>query len=324
VQGYAAVGSAANGQGGTVTVSGSSGTVTGGIDVPVSGPTFTQLLLRDATDGTRVRLYEQQFTTPKFSCPPGATCAEPAMPVNCLPGGFVVSEVSNLQVAGQIEGTLWQTTPAETVQVVGLGIVGNGQPQPILAVIVHTGSPVASVVLKTPYGTDTEAPTGQWAGLAVGLPSDFSKSGGDGITSSTLTATDASGKVLVPQGLAQSPAIVPPCVPCPAIAQATQGQNIPASKAPASKAPATGAVAPVPTPLPCAYPCGPAASNTRGAVPNIAMCVRPPLGSPWTPGAVGGGGGSAGGSSGSASGSASTGSAVSGSASSGPATVVNP
>jgi len=305
VQGYAATPSAGSPQGGTVSSSGS-GTVSGTVSVPPGGPTFTQLLLRTATDGTRVRLYEQQFTAPTFTCPPGAACPQPAMPA-CGPAGFISAEVSDDAVAGQIDGALWQSAPAETLEVVGLGIVGTGQPQPILVVIVHADPSVASVVLKTPYGTDTEAPTGQWAALAVQLPSDFSKSGADGMSSSTLSATDASGKPLVTEGLAQSRAIVPPCLPCPAVAQAPQAPPNTSGKAPS----ATGAVAPVPTPLPCQFPCPAVGSATKGAVPNIAMCVRPPLGAPGVPGAAGGGGGS-------------SGSSVSGSASSGPATVVNP
>jgi hypothetical protein len=272
-----------------------------------AGPSFTQLLLRNATDGARVRLYKQDITAPKVTCPAGASCPQPAMPP-CGPTTLATVEVSDDQVAGQTGGPLWPSTSAAApLDVVAVGVVGAGQPQPILVVAAKTDASVAKVTLTTPYGSDSQAPIGDWVALAVQLPQTFTKSGADGLGSSTLVATDSSGKTLVSQGLSQAPKLPPGCGPCPAL-----GAPVPAP-APNTK----GAVAPLPAQYVCQNPCSAEGSTTKGAVPNIAMCVRPP-----GTGTIGSGTSGAGTTTGNgAPGAAGGGSS---SASSGPATVTSP
>jgi hypothetical protein len=301
---------------------GQSGSASAGMStVTFTAPPSTQLLVRDASDGVRVRLYKQDITVPRVACPAGATCPQPAAPV-CGPVSSLTAEVSDDQVAGQTGGPLWASSSSSgPLDVVSVGVVGPGEPQPILVVVAQASAPVANVKLTTPDGTDAAAPTGGWVALAVQLPADFPTSGSDPLAGSTLVATDSSGTALASQGVSPAPRAGFACAPCAALGAPSKGATGSVSGG--------GAVAPTPAPLPCQAPCpavagnagaAPSGSPTNGSTtngsttnrgaPNIAMCVRPP-GPGTVPGASGGGGASAG------SGSASSGSASSGSASSG-------
>ncbi|HZQ57239.1 MAG TPA: hypothetical protein VFA84_04360 [Acidimicrobiales bacterium] len=233
-----------------------------------AGPAFTQLLLRDAKDGTRVRLYEQQLPLAKFRCPTGTECPTPTAPP-CAPSSFVTAEVSDDQVAGQTNGAVWGTSPTSPLEVVSLGVVGGGQPQPVLVVVARTQPAVADVTLTTPYGSDHAAPTGGWVALAVRLPADFSKSGTGGLINSTLTATDSSGTSLASHPLAQTPPSIgrdclPPCIAA-AAGSATGSAVAPGPGAPSGRAgttPSAGTATAPPVkgsaPGGCPFPCPPA------------------------------------------------------------------
>jgi hypothetical protein len=257
-------------------------TASPGVPGPI-GPKFTQLLLRDASDGTRVRLYEQEVTIPKVACPSGSECPQVMVPP-CAPTSFVTAEVSNDQVAGQTGGAVWSTSPSAPLEVVSLGVVGAGQPEPILVVVGRVQSSVAKVTLTTPYGTDVQAPTGGWVALAVGLPADFSKSGTGGLRTSTLVASDSSGKALSSQPVSQTAhGPGPACRPgCAALGTGPKGV------APGNASGSGGAAAPAGAPAPaggpgkglivdgCPFPCPATNSTAKGGVPNIAVCVAPP------------------------------------------------
>jgi hypothetical protein len=287
-----------------------SSVVVGSPTGPLTFPTLSRLLVRDSTDGVRVRLYKQDTTAPKVSCPAGAACPQ-VMPA-CAPTSVIVAQVSDPDVAGQVGGPVWTAASSASdgpLGLISLGVVGAGEPAPILVVVAQVQSSVAEVSLTTPFGSDKQAPTNGYVALAVQLPADFNTS--NQLSSSTLVATDSSGKTLVSQGLSQTPKLPPACVPCPALGAPTPAPN----GAPNTK----GGVAPVRPAYPCPLPCPPVASNTGGAVPNIAMCVRP---------GVGGGGPASAGSGGTTgpagSGGTTSGSAAPRNASSGPATVTNP
>jgi hypothetical protein len=252
----------------------------------LTAPKATQLLVRDAVDGVRVRLYERDMALPQVACPAGATCAQPATPA-CAPTSIVTAEVSTDQVAGTTGAPVWAPSSGAALDLVTVGVVGAGEPQPILTVVAKATSAVAKVTLTTPYGADHASSTDGWVALAVQLPADVGTSGGDPLATSTLVATDAAGTTLISTGLSPGPGAVPPCGPCLAV-------GAPARGAPAVATGGKGAVSPAIAPLPCPLPCAPVppstGSNTGAPVPNIAMCVS----------GGGSGGGSASGSAGSA------------------------
>ncbi len=160
----------------------------GSFSVAGSPTPQTQLLVRDAADGTRVRLYEAAFALPTPACPTGAMCAQPQIAA-CAPSAFVTAEVSDDQVAGTAGGVLWTPPAATTTEVVSAQVVGEGQPQPILVVIGHAGTDVAHVTLQTAAGQDSATPAANgWMALAVRLPA-----GSQGLPTGTLLATTSSG-----------------------------------------------------------------------------------------------------------------------------------
>jgi len=268
--------------------------------VTVASPAFTQLLVRNASDGTRVRLYEQQYPAPKITCTGGASCPEVMMPP-CGPSSFLTAEVSDDDVAGQTGAPVWSATTTQVLDVLDVGVVGAGQPQPVLVVVARAQAAVAKVTLTTPYGSDQETPAAGWTALAVRLPADFTKAGTAGIGASTLMAADSSGKTLVSEPLNAGGRGGPPCVPCPAVGPgarpghaAGQGPGVVGSgggsgggsaSAP-SRGPAGGLVSPPPqgaagglvSPAPgaCPFPCPAAGSAVKGALPNMRMCLAPP------------------------------------------------
>ena len=229
-------------------------------------PVSVQLLLRNATDGTRVRLYEQKFPVPTFGCPAGATCPLPPK-ASCLPTGSLSAEVSDDQVAGQAGGILFAAPKASGLDVVGAEVVGMGQPQPILTVTAHAGPDVARVNLTTPYGTDTMAPVSGWVALAVRLPASYRPPTpfpfpGSGL--GTLAAFAASGATISSTSLSGFYPSKPPCEPtqivCGGSATAT-GSTGPRGDARVTLAGPVPAPVPVPTTgppptVPC-QPCPP-------------------------------------------------------------------
>jgi len=304
---------------GSAPSSASGGPVSSGGEIPTpavvapggtyGGPAYTQLLVRDASDGTRVRLYEQEFPVPTVACPSGTAC--PMVPA-CAPTSLVTAEVSDDQVAGQLGGPVWPSTAGTALRVDTRGVVGGGQPQPILVVVAQVEPSVASVTLTTPDGTDQSAPTGGWVALAVRLPADF---GTNVLSTSTLTASDSSGKAVVSGPLAQSSPVPMTCMPvCAALGQSAQGNA--GGAAPNTKlAPAIAGVR-------CG--CLPVAPATDRSVASNAVCIAVPPGTGTTtnappPGAQGGGAGAS-------PGSVSSGPAVttSSSVASPPPTVPNP
>ncbi|HEY2430712.1 MAG TPA: hypothetical protein VGI06_17390 [Acidimicrobiales bacterium] len=222
----------------------------GGAEVAGSPATpATQLLLRDSTDGVRVRLYDQPMPAPKVACATsgGATTgaptsgaakggAAPSTPIcpeaptpACVPSHFLDAEVSDAQVAGSAGAMEWQDPPTTGFDLLASQVVGVGRPQPILVVVAHAGSDVTKVVLSTSYGSDTATPTPQgWVALAVQLPADYQPaSAGDlgGPPTGTVTATSASGATVASSGLSgvngkELPAACQP-TPCPAGAAGT-------------------------------------------------------------------------------------------------------
>jgi hypothetical protein len=153
--------------------------------------------VRNADDGVRVRLYEQ--TIDKGTPPPGA----------CVPTAFLQAEVSDDQNAGTGGGVEWAAPTTAALDPLGAQVVGSGEPQPILTVVSHTGSGVATVTLTTPDGSDHATPTGGWVALAVQLPAAT-----DTVPSGTLTATAADGSTLATVQLdTVSAGKTPPCMP---------------------------------------------------------------------------------------------------------------
>ncbi|MHB8466205.1 MAG: hypothetical protein ACYDH6_07645 [Acidimicrobiales bacterium] len=176
-----------------------------------------QLLVRDATDGTRVRLYQQDMSA-KTKCAPSESCPQP--PPSCMPTSLLTSEVSDDQVAGVAGSPLWKAPPATGFDPISAGVVGNGEPQPILAIVAHSGPEVTKVQLSTTYGTDTETPTSAgWSALALRLPADFQRASADSdVPAGTVTAYAATGAVVGSANLVDisSKPSSPPCQPgCP-------------------------------------------------------------------------------------------------------------
>jgi len=253
----------------------------------------TQLLVRDATDGVRVRLYEQSLPTP--ACAPNSTCAVPAEP-SCVPSQLLEAEVSDDQVAGQTGGPLWQSPSTSGLDPVGTQVVGDGQPQPILVVIAHTGSDVAEVTVATSYGDDTEAPTSSgWVALAVQLPAAYQPSGSSDLPAGTLTARSGSGATIATTPLEQLNPKMPPasCLPRPPACPAALGAATSASAASTSTtasptacgtctkvATAGGGVA-----VTCSA--SGSASGTASAGASGGMSLRMKLGSTPAPGVAG-------------------------------------
>lgn len=161
---------------------------------------FKQLLVRDAVDGTRVRLYERPLDL--YACAPEQKCAEPTRQ-SCAPSGFLTAEVSDDQVAGQAGWPWWATASTPGLTPAGVTVVGQGQPQPILVTAAHTGAGVARVTLTTPYGNDIEVPAGGWVALAVRLPAGYQAATQPstftppvGVPGGTLTAVSPSGALV--------------------------------------------------------------------------------------------------------------------------------
>jgi len=167
----------------------------------VAGLPETQLLVRNADDGVRIRLYQQALPT---NAPSGA----------CAPAGILQAEVSDDQVAGTAGGIEWSKPTAAALDPLSIAVVGAGEPEPILTVVSHTGAAVAKVVLSTAAGTDQAAPTTTgWVALAVQLPASATSASNDGVPAGTLTATAADGAVLATDQLngIDTAANAPPC-----------------------------------------------------------------------------------------------------------------
>ena len=196
---------------GVIAVGGSSG---GGFFSPAGSSPPTQVLLRNSTDGVRVRLYEESLAKP--ACGADTTCA--AVPV-CVPTQLLQAEVSDDQVAGQTDGPLWQAPSSSGLDPVGAEVVGNEQPQPILVVVAHAGADVAQVELSTAYGNDSETPTASWVALAVQLPADYQAASGSGVPTGTLTALSTSGARIssAPVEPLNAKTLPAACVPTPPV-----------------------------------------------------------------------------------------------------------
>ncbi len=298
----------------------------GGVSVSGSSGPSTQLAVRDAADGTRVRLYEQEFAAPTVTCATGQTCPQPPV-ASCQPVALISAEVSDDQVAGQSGGPVWQQADGKPLDVVSIDIVGSGQPQPILVVVARTAQPTAKVTVTTAYGTDTATPSAGWVALAVRLPADFS-GGPTGAPAGKVVAADGGGNAIASSDLSSPPSMAPSCVVGPCVTEtapssptstATVAPPVPAGGggSPSIGSGPTPGVATAPA-TPC-QPCpigAPAAAPGAGATPSGAMfsCATAVGGGYITSGGtVVAGGGST------ISGSSSSGSASSGTASSGPA-----
>jgi hypothetical protein len=169
----------------------------------------TQLLVRNAKDGVRVRLYEQTFpepqpaTPPKCMAGPNTACPQVAVPPS-MPSKLLLAEVSDDQVAGETAIPVYQSLKAQGFDPLTAQVIGGGQPQPILVVLGHAGSGVSTVDVTTPYGSDSAAPgPGGWVALAVQLPADYqvgpdsSSPGFPGmVPTGTVTAHSPSGGVV--------------------------------------------------------------------------------------------------------------------------------
>jgi hypothetical protein len=163
-----------------------------------------QVLVRNAKDGTRVRLYEETFQMPPVQPPCNSSgnkaCPEIAVG-NAAPNKTLLAEVSDDQVAGQVGTPQWDALKTAGFDPLAAEVVGMGQPQPILVVLAHAPANVTTVDVTTPYGSDSAAPgPGGWVALAVRLPADYAseKLPSDpsvqiGIPSGTVTARSASG-----------------------------------------------------------------------------------------------------------------------------------
>jgi hypothetical protein len=273
---------------------------------PASALPPTQLLVRDASDGTRVRLYSWAVPVPTPACASGQTCAQPDIAA-CVPTSMVTAEVSDDQVAGSADGMVWKALGVSGFDAVSAQVVGAGQPQPILVVVGHAGTDVANVTVKTADGTDTETPAPNgWVALAVRLPAAYHAGSGSDLPDGTVVASSTSGAPVTSSPLASvTGAVLPPCAIPPQVicnagtAAASPGPAVP----PAGYVPAPGTVT-VQT-APAGSPCPP-------CVPVTA--VPPTGGDTGVPGAVpGSGGGSSSAVGSSAIGSGSGGVAVSGS-----------
>lgn len=180
---------------------------------PVVLPSI-QLLLRNATDGTRVRLYRQDLSA-KSGCVGSQACPADAVPP-CVPTQFLLAEVSDDQVAGTAGGPSWQPASPTGLDPLSAETVGIGQPQPILVVVAHAGPDVSRVQLTTPYGADSEVPVGGWVALAVRLPQTFTPSAGrPDVPDGTVTASGPAGATLSTVAVADvSMKSSPPCQRC--------------------------------------------------------------------------------------------------------------
>lgn len=191
----------------------------GGFAAPLVGGAFgaaTQVLVRDATDGTRIRLYRQQSPLAK------------AMATGCAPQDVVLAEVSDDQVAGQAAFAVFADLSG-ILHLVSAEVVGAGQPQPILEVVAHTAGDVAKVTLSTSYGTDSAAPTSDgWVALALRLPADFqaasAKAPADGgvpkgfmVPDGTVTAASSSGTTVASDPVTDIQGIPKSCLPTPPV-----------------------------------------------------------------------------------------------------------
>jgi hypothetical protein len=243
----------------------------------------TQLLLRNALDGTRVRLYSEAFP-PMPKCPPTAACATPPVSA-CFPTHIVTAEVSDDQVAGEA-GAPEFNAPTDALDLITATVVGGNQPQPILVAIAHTSSAVTSVRLTTQYGTDKETPTSTgWVALALQLPATWTPAANSGTPTATLTATDATGKTLGSSDLSQNdqgkPCAPPPCPtgsPGPPAATKTPptGSNTPPAGSNAACAPAPcGATPAAGSKTPPTGPVTGGVSSSAGSSSGQAATVAP-------------------------------------------------
>jgi len=231
----------------------------------------TQLLVRDASDGVRVRLYQQTFTQPKATCSPssGKTCPQVPVPT-CSPSSFLHAEVSDAQVAGTAGGVLWDAPPTGGLTTEAVQVVGAGEPQPILVVLAHAGSNVSHVTLSSSYGTDSAAPSPQgWVALALQLPSNYQPSSStdpQGAPSGTLTAVSTSGATVSSTALsdvngkgappacitsvceAGSASVAGPATGPSTVTSCSSCGTAAGGKAPAGPTPAPGAPTPAPAP----------------------------------------------------------------------------
>lgn len=311
----AAAPQAAAPQGGTGAPGGGVGAQTGGGTL-IGPPTATQLLLRDANDGTRVRLYERAFSSPKVAQPPkgaqpltcpGGTGADCAMPGSapaaspCSPVGFLQAEVSNDQVAGLGGAPLFVQTAATQLSLVGDSIAGQGEPRPIAVVLVRAAPDVTQVTLTTDYGTDTASPVNGLAALAVSLPANFDgllawapsptaspqPKRGVGFPKATVTGRTAASKTVGAIDL-PAPGPLPPggCQPKPCT---IKGQPVPPVAAGAPTPAGTGVATPsgtgVATSSGGSVAGGANAGGTATAPPAPTTTSSPGAGSSAAPGA---------------------------------------
>src|SRR5207302_7187503 len=119
--------------------------------------------VRNAKDGTRVRLYQETYSPPlgkPVPQPNCKNCPQIALPAPAVPARTLTAEVSDDQVAGVAGGPLRQTTEPAGFDPAAAQVRGVGQPQPILVVIVHGGSGIATMEVTTPYGSDAAVPSG--------------------------------------------------------------------------------------------------------------------------------------------------------------------
>jgi hypothetical protein len=216
-----------------------------------------QLLLRNATDGTRVRLYERSMAA-KVQCQPAGSPCPP--PPACVPTSLVTAEVSDDQVAGAAMEPQWSAPSLDALQVLGAGVVGGGEPQPILVVIAHVTPVVTKVAMTTAYGTDTEVPTATgWVALAEQLPSTWTAAPNAGVPDGTVTATTATGGTAGSTSLPSvQPKNLPPgCVPPQCPMDKTSPTSTSTSAAPS-------------TPMSPKIECGKAAGGNAGGGPATA------------------------------------------------------
>lgn len=220
----------------------------------------TQLLVRNATDGTRIRLYQEDISA-KVKCPPNEPCAAP--PPDCLPTSVLTAEVSDDQVAGTSGGPVWKASSATGLDPISAMVVGDGQPQPILVALAHAGTNVAKVQLTTAYGTDTQVipAGGGWAALGLQLPATYTR-GANGNPAGTVTALSATGATISQTSLDQmdakspGPCQPPPCPGAPQQAPTTTG---------ATHAPTTTAASNAPSTTTCQCPAPPATPDQKKA-----------------------------------------------------------
>jgi len=234
----------------------SAGISSGGMAWSGSGtgapPVAKRLFLRDAVDGVRVRVYLQDFPTG----------VEPGMPAECFPKQFLNAQVSDAVMVGTAQAQLYASTPrANPVFVVGAQPVGDMEGSPVTVVSSRTAADVARVKATFAGGVvDEMAPVDGWAVLAGHRP-PASKD----LSSGTLTAYDAAGRVLATVDLMPAPQpampvlcrgpVLPPGVPVIESGQAPPPPTLVAPPAAvAATAPPTTAPAPATTTTPTTRP----------------------------------------------------------------------